>query len=101
MELIISLTLRASQLDIANDVLIIDGATQAFCRQLRVRFTGRCKQEKRIRPFKSIIGANSRNEDGLQIADMMAGAIRLHAMKISSGHFYCVSPRIVDIWEPD
>ena len=100
-ELIISLTLRASQLDIANDVLIIDGATQAFCRQLRIRFTERCKQEKRIRPFKRIVGANSRNEDGLQIADMMAGAIRLHAMKISSEHFYCVAPRIVDLWELD
>ncbi len=100
-ELIIGLTLRASQLDIANDVLIIDGATQGFCRQLRVRFTERCKQEKRVRPFKNIIGANSRSEDGLQIADMVAGAIRLHAMDISSEHFYCVSSRIVDLWKLD
>jgi hypothetical protein len=99
MELIISLTLRASQLDIANDVLIIDGAAQAFCRQLRVRFTERCKQEKRIRPFKNIIGANSRNEDGLQMADMMAGAIRLHAMNISNEHFHYISSRVVDLWE--
>ena len=99
MELIISLTLRASQLDIANDVLIIDGATPAFCRHLRVRFSERCKQEKRIRPFKNIIGANSRNEDGLQMADMMAGAIRLHAMNISGEHFNDIAPRVVDLWE--
>ena len=98
-KLIIRLTFRASELDIANEVLIIDGATPAFCRHLRVWFTERCKQEKRIRPFKNIIGANSRNEDGLQMADMMAGAIRVHAMNISSEHFYYISSRVVDLWE--
>jgi hypothetical protein len=98
-ELIIQMTFRASELEIANEVLIIDGATPAFCRHLRVRFTERCKQEKRIRPFKNIIGANSRNEDGLQMADMTAGAIRLHAMNISSEHFYCISSRVVDLWK--
>jgi len=98
-ELIIRLTFRASELDIANEVLIIDGAMPAFCRHLRVRFTERCKQEKRIRPYKNIIGANSRNEDGLQIADMMAGAIRLHIMNISSEHFHCIKSRVVDLWK--
>ncbi len=98
-ELIIQLTFRASVLDIANEVLILDGATPAFCRHLRVQFTERCKQQARIRPFKNIIGANSRNEDGLQMADMIAGAIRLHAMGVSSEHFHCISPRIVDLWE--
>jgi hypothetical protein len=98
-ELIIRLTFRARELDIANEVLIMDGATPAFCRHLRVWFTEWCKQEKRIRPFKNIIGANSRNEDGLQMADMMAGAIRLHVMNISSEHFYWISSRIVDLWE--
>jgi hypothetical protein len=98
--LIIQLTFRASELDIANEILIIDGATPAFCRRLRVQFTERCKKENRIRPFKNIIGANSRNEDGLQLADMIAGAIRLHAMDIASEHFSCISQRIVDLWEP-
>lgn len=98
-QLIIQLTFRASELDIANEVLIIDGGTPAFCRNLRVQFSDYCKQQKRIRPFKNIVGANSRNEDGLQLADMVAGAIRLHAMGISSEHFYCISSRIVDLWE--
>jgi hypothetical protein len=97
--LLIQLTFRASELDIANEVLIIDGATPAFCRSLRVQFTEHSKRQRRIRPFKNIIGANSRNEDGLQLADMVAGAIRLHEMGISSEHFYCVSSRIVDLWE--
>jgi hypothetical protein len=38
-ELIARLTLRASGLDIANDVLIIDGATPALCRSLRIRLS--------------------------------------------------------------
>ena len=97
-ELIIQLTLRASELDIANEVLVIDGATPAFCRSLRVQFTERCKQQKRIRPFKRIIGANSRNEDGLQLADMIAGAIRLYAAGGSADHFYCINQRIIDLW---
>lgn len=97
-ELIIRLTLRASELDIANEILIIDGATTMFCRNLRVKFTEWCKREKRIRPFKNIIGADSRNEDGLQVADMVAGAIRLHALGMSSDHFQLIAPRIVDLW---
>lgn len=98
-ELIVGLTMRASELDIANEILIVDGATSAFCRDLRVEFTKRCRHEERVRPFKNIIGADSRNEDGLQVADMIAGAIRLHAMGLSSEHFQIISPRIVDLWK--
>ena len=98
-ELIIRLTLRASELDIANEILIIDGATTMFCRNLRVKFTEWCKREKRIRPFKNIIGADSRNEDGLQVADMVAGAIRLQAIGMSNDHFQLIAPCIVDLWD--
>ncbi len=97
-ELIVGLTLRASELDISNDILIIDGATPAFCRDLRVQFTERYKRERRIRPFKNIIGADSKNEDGLQVADMIAGALRSGAMGISSELLQLVFPRIVDLW---
>jgi len=99
MELIVRLTLRSSELDISNDVLIIDGATPAFCRGLRVQFSEQYKRAERTRPFKNIIGANSKNEDGLQLADMIAGAIRLHIMGVSSDYYRLISPRIVDLWK--
>jgi len=99
-ELLIHLTMWAGELNIANEILIIDGAPPAFCRSLRGQFTERSKKEKRIRPFKNIIGTNARNEDGLQLADMIAGVIRLYAMGVASEHFYCISPRIVALWEP-
>ena len=98
-ELLIRITLRASELDISNDILIIDGATPSFSRNLRVQFSERCKREERIRPFKNIIGADSRNEDGLQLADMIAGAVRLQAMEISIEHFQMISPHIVEYWK--
>jgi hypothetical protein len=56
-ELIIGMTMRASELDISNEILIVDGATPAFCRDLRVEFTKRSRNEERIRPFKNIIGS--------------------------------------------
>jgi hypothetical protein len=99
-ELIIGLTMRADESDISNEALIIDGATPTFCRDLRVALTERHKREERARPFKNIIGADSKNEDGLQLADMLAGAIRLHAAGVSSVHFQVIAPRIVDLWTP-
>ena len=99
MELIVRLTLRSSALDISNDVLIIDGATRGFCRDLRIQFSEEYKRARRTRPFKNIIGANSKHEDGLQLADMVAGAIRLHILELSSKYFYMISPRIVDLWK--
>jgi hypothetical protein len=98
-ELLVRLTLRASELDIANEVLIIDGATSVLCRNVRIHFSERCKQEKRIRPFKNIIGGDSKREDGLQVADMVAGATRVHEVGVSSRHFHIISPHIVDLWK--
>jgi len=79
--------------------LIIDGATPSYIRNLRVKFSKRCKRKERIRPFKKIIGADSKNEDGLQLADMIAGVVRLYAMEISIEHFQIIAPRIVDYWK--
>jgi len=98
MELIIGLTMHASELDIANEILIIDGATPSFCRNLRIQFSERSKRDERIRPFKNIIGGDSKREDGLQLADMIAGAIRIHAVGVSSNYFNTISSRIVDLW---
>ena len=98
-ELIIGMTIRASELDISNEILVIDGATPAFCRDLRVEFTKRYKSEERIRPFKNIIGGDSKNEDGLQVADMIAGALRLYEVGGSSEHYQTISSRIVDLWK--
>ncbi len=80
------LVLRASALDIANDVLVIDGATPAFRGALRIRLSEECRKTGRVRPFKKIVGGDSKREDGLQLADMIAGAILHSVAKNSDVH---------------
>lgn len=98
-EFISRLTLRASALDIGSDVLIIDGAPPALCRALRIRLSAECRRAGRVRPFKKIVSGRSRNEDGLQLADMIAGAIRLHVMGIQSGYYQTFARKVADFWE--
>ena len=64
------------KLDVANDVLIVDGATLHFLRALRVRLSEECHKTGRVRPFRKIISGDSSRDDGLQLADMITGAAR-------------------------
>lgn len=95
---IVSLTLRASELDISNDILILDGAPPEFRRNLRVEFTRRCRETGRIRPFKKIVSGDSSREDGLQLADMVVGAITKHCLGKESSYFELIAPKVVDLW---
>jgi len=75
-DLLVNLTLRASPLDIANDVLVLDDAPDRFIQSLRIHFTKAYQQMRRERPFKKIVSSKSKYDDGLQMADMVAGAVR-------------------------
>jgi hypothetical protein len=97
-ELVVRLVLRANEGDIKDDVLIVDGGTSAFCRTLRIRFSEECQQRGRNRPFKKIVGGKSANEDGLQLADMIAGAVRHHVMGVKSDYYSSFANRVVDLW---
>lgn len=98
-ELLTKLILRASPLDIGNDVLMIDSATDAFRSALRIRLSHECRLTKRVRPFNKIVTAKSHREDGLQLADMIAGALRDNAIKNNLAYQQTFSKKIVDLWE--
>jgi hypothetical protein len=98
-ELLVSLTLRASPLDICNDILVIDGATDALRSTLRIRLSQECRKNRRDRPFKKIATASSRIDDGLQLADMVAGAIRDQALGHNSAYYRTFARKVVDFWE--
>jgi len=98
-ELLTRLTLRASPLDIGNDILVIDGATDALRSALRIRLSQECKRAKRVRPYKKIATASSCREDGLQLADMVAGAIRDRAWKHNASYYQLFAKKVVDLWE--
>ncbi len=81
-ELVVELVsqLAISNSSIVNDILVMDALTAQMARSIRINLSHICQLLKRERPFKKITGANSKKEDGLQLADMIAGAIRHHTM---------------------
>ncbi len=97
-ELISRLVLRASELDIANDVMMIDAGTDALCRALRIKLSHECKKTKRTRPFSKIVGGRSQQHDGLQLADMLAGAIMHYAMRHEEEYFMSFRHKVSDLW---
>jgi hypothetical protein len=97
--LLVDLTLRASPLDIANDILVLDDKPDSFFQSLRIRFTQAYKQAKRDRPFKKIVSSESTFDDGLQIADMMAGAVRQYVWENNPAWFKTFSEKVVDLWK--
>jgi hypothetical protein len=97
-ELITTLTLRASPLDISNDLLIIDSAPPSLRRKLRIRLTETCRQLNRVRPFKKISPGKPKSEDGLQMADMIAGAVRQYECGENPAYYNTISKHMVDLW---
>ena len=97
-ELLTCLTLRASPLDIGNDILVIDGATDALRSALRIRLAEEYRKIRRVRPFKKIVTAISRKEDGLQLADMAACAIREMVWENRPTHYATFAGKVVDLW---
>ena len=97
-ELLTRLTMRASPLDIDDDILVIDGASESFLKSLRIRFTHLYKLSHRERPFKKFISSDSKHDDGLQLADMIAGAIREYIWNDAPAYYETFSVKTVDLW---
>lgn len=92
------LVMRISELDLANDTLIVDGTVPVFRHKLRVRLSQECRRLGRPRLFGKIIGGDSNREDGLQVADMIVGAIRLHATGVRSDYYETLASKVVELW---
>lgn len=97
-EFIARLTVRAPAGDIANDILVIDGATLPVLRALRLRLSAECRKMGRVHPFRKIVSGNSGSYDGLQIADMIVGAIAHHVMGVASGYYKTFQKKVADLW---
>lgn len=93
------LILRASELDIANDVLVMDGAVPSLRRAVRIRLSAECHLSGRERPFSKIISADSSRDDNLQLADMIVGAVRQHMAMGESQDYATFARKVADLWE--
>lgn len=96
---IVALILRSSPLDIADDVLVIDGAKRAFLWKFRVNLSQECRRLKRIRSFGTIVGGDSRRDDGLQLADMLVGAVRQYVASGENSYYRTFADKVIDLWE--
>ena len=97
-ELIVRLTLRASAADLRDDILIIDGSPPKFRRALRVRLSEECRRTGRANPFKKIVSGDSEGEDGLQLADMIVGAVRESVAGTGQNYYRTFANKVVDLW---
>jgi hypothetical protein len=97
-EVAAQLVLRASALDLADDVLVMDGATPALRRGLRIRLSELCRVRGRTRPFAKLVSAESSRDDDLQLADMLVGAIRQHVQATESRHYRSFAHKVTDLW---
>jgi len=96
--LLTCLSLPASQLDISKDILVIDGATDALRSALRIRLSEECRKISRVRPSKKIVTASSHKEDGLQLADMVACAIREKVWENRPAYYATFAAKVADLW---
>ncbi len=96
-ELASKLILRSPQ--IANQVLITDAFNPIITRAIRIKLSKECERLNRLRPFKQIVSADSKREEGLQLADMIAGAIRHYVMGLETNYYRMIRGKIVDLWE--
>jgi hypothetical protein len=72
-----ALVQRSPPEELSEAILVIDGerGKQQFVRRLRQYFSQLGRQQGRRRVFKAIVLKDSRREDGLQYADMIAGVL--------------------------
>ena len=99
-ELAVRLMMRAASTSIAHDKLIVDGGTPAVCKALRLRFSKAARENNRVPLFSKIVGGDSKRDEGLQLADMIAGAIRMHLFGKDSSAYWLFQTKIVDLWLP-
>lgn len=84
---------------IGNDVLILDGLAEPVRKALRIHLSNESKRLARVRPFKNIVSENSSHNDGLQLTDRVASAIRDRAWKQNSTNYQPFAHQVVDLWQ--
>ncbi|MDL1895192.1 DUF3800 domain-containing protein [Anaerolineae bacterium CFX7] len=97
-EWIVQLVMRVDELDLANDLLMIDGAPPLLCRQVRIGLSKAYKKNQRVRPFNKIVGGRSNSVDALQVADMIAGALRRYVVNGEKELYALFAKKVVDLW---
>lgn len=97
-ELLTKLAFRIPETVSEEAILIADSMTPQLKQQLRMRLSDGYQVAQRKRLFKKLISQTSGSSDGLQLADMVAGAIRHHITGRNSHYYAQIERKIVDLW---
>lgn len=97
-ELLSKLALRIPKEKTKDAILILDSITPQLRQQLRMRLSKSYQVTQRKRLFKKLVSQTSESSDGLQFADMVAGAIRHHVTGRNSRYYFQIERKIADLW---
>ncbi len=97
-EFIVQLAIRVPELDLSNDNLVLDGTTPELRRRLRVRLSQEHRRFGRPMPFHKMVSGDSERDDGLQLANMIVGAIRQHVIRAQSDYYEMFADKVVGLW---
>ena len=86
-EMFADLIANIPEVTLQENILIVDGATAHLNQLLRKRLSRLYKETNRVRAFKKIVTRHSHQSNGLQLADMIAGAIR-HSVTEQDDQYY-------------
>ncbi len=97
-DLAVRLIMRNAQSDSGKRTLVVDGAKQRHVRALRTQLSLECRRRSVLSPYAHIVGGDSLAEDGLQVADMLVGAVRNYALTGDKSELRTFGGKIGDLW---
>jgi len=96
------LVMRAPTNELQDAILVVDGergtATGNLLNGIRRYLTRLYQERQRVRAFRKLVARNSKSEDGLQFADMVAGVLAERATHGESAYDDYVNAKLVDLW---
>ncbi|MEK9164219.1 MAG: DUF3800 domain-containing protein [Chloroflexota bacterium] len=92
------LVLRAPDEAIRNHVLTIDDSTRQLAREIRLSVSKATRERGLSRKFKKIVPRASRQDDLLQCADMVLGAILNWLDGAQPGYYATFAGKVRDLW---
>lgn len=96
------LVMRAPMNELHDAILVMDGErgmpTEELLNGIRRYLTRLYQERQRVRAFRKLVARNSKNEDGLQFADMIAGVLAEQFTHGESAYDDYVNAKLADLW---
>ena len=96
------LVMRAPMYELQDAILVLDGqrgaTTENLLNGIRRYLTRLYQERQRVRAFRKLVARNSKAEDGLQFADMVAGVLAERFVHGESAYDDYINAKLADLW---